>query len=181
MTAPTPATRIRNIQVHEGYARPGSNSKIMTSIALHATDYFNNNRGANEVRGLADKARKVLFKAMKDAGIDAFGLDIPLGAGMTALDVAIGIPEKIYMDPAVLFALMGCDKDPKKIPAFLGLVSVTKAAIVEQLGTVIASRCEKTGFGTEDVFVKAPKPKTNVVNSWTPGAEAKKQRVAKAA
>lgn len=153
-----PAARIRNIRVSalSEQAPPGSNSKVSSDMKLHAEAYYTQNRAANEARGVADKNRKILFKEMKAAGVESFNLDIPQAGGMTVLDVAIETPTKLYMDPAVLFVVMGCDKDRKKIPAFLELVSVTKAAIVEQLGSAIALRCEKDGFGKEDVFVKVP-------------------------
>jgi hypothetical protein len=154
---PPPPPRIRtraigNAPAENPRAVAGDNAPAPTKAQKDlAQAFFLSNQIANAAKSRADKARKDLFKSMKEEGTGSFEHTFKDHEGAKFIvDVAIETPTMNYIDIDTLRKLVKPD-------VFDKIITATKTAVETHAGKAIALEAEKTKPGTENVNVKARK------------------------
>jgi len=125
---------------------------VPDSLKRQAVDFFVENNAANEHGTKAKNIRKALFADMLAAGVKAFRATFVGEAGSVDLSVEIGPGRATSeVDMAMLRQIVGDDEK------LLSLCTMTKTAVSEHFGTLIADRVSKPVAGTENVQVKVAK------------------------
>lgn len=115
-----------------------------------AAEFHRLNTKANECKRKADKARKDLYKEMKEHGLQTFDLITSIEGRDVSLEVKIGSSVSTVIDVAALRKIVSEEK-------FLQIISATKTNVEKYGGKDVSSRVSKTVTGTENVSVKAKK------------------------
>ncbi len=149
---PPPAPRIRTRAIAQPDANPraviGNNAPPATKAQKDlAQTFFLANQIANSAKAKADKARKELFKSMKEEGTGSFEHTFKDHEGTKFIvDVALETPTTTYIDVDVLRKLVKPD-------VFDKIITATKTAVETHAGKAVALEAEKTKAGTENVKV----------------------------
>lgn len=153
---PPPPPRVRTRAIAQPAENPravmGDNAPAATKAQKDlAQTFFLANQIANSAKAKADKARKELFKSMKEDGTGSFEHTFKDAEGSKFIvDVSIDTPTTNYIDVDVLRKLVKPD-------VFDKIITATKTAVETHAGKAIALEAEKTKPGTENVNVKARK------------------------
>ena len=116
-----------------------------------AVEHYDNNIQANFHKRTSDKARKELYKGMKEHAVVGFDCRFKDADGREVLLTAlISAPTGNTVDVQKLRKLVTEEQ-------FIKMASVTQAAIEEVVGTAILNQCLVPSVGTENVTVKAAK------------------------
>lgn len=146
MTTPRTRTRTRSRQIQTGQTDTGPTA----SMKENARTFFTENQLSNKHKRAADKARKALLVEMADAKQDPFSFTTTIDGKRQTLDVEIAAGTAVQVDVAKLRKLV----DEK---TFMSIISASKTAIVDAVGTVIADQCTKTVPGNKNANVKVAK------------------------
>lgn len=150
-----PRQRTRAINVDDAGAPRRPVAKITTAMRENAALYYIQNKACNAAKSAAEKARKLLYREMKDSDVSDFLLDIDVeGTGRVKTKVEIEQPEATYMDVRKLWTILNAANDPKGLESFLNTVTATKADVERVHGKNLSTRIEATKPGTENVKVK---------------------------
>lgn len=116
-----------------------------------AVETYDHNVQANFHKRTSDKARKELYKGMKDNAVVAFDCKFKdTDDREILLHAMISAPTGNTVDVQKLRKLVTEEQ-------FVKMASVTQAAIEEVVGTAILNQCLVPLVGTENVTVKAAK------------------------
>lgn len=137
-------THLRQIETSQSETGPTS------SMKENARTFFTENQLSNKHRRAADKARKALLVEMADAKQESFNFTTTIDGKKQTLDVEIAAGTAVQVDVVKLRTLV----DEK---TFMAIVSASKTAIVDAVGTVIADQCTKTVPGNKNANVKVHK------------------------
>lgn len=142
----TPRTRTRTRRIETGHADTGPTH----SMKENARTFYTENTKANAHKRAADKARKALLVEMVDAKQEPFSFTTTIDGKRQTLDVSVDQRPSLEVDVAKLKTLV----DEK---TFMKIVSASKNAIVDEVGTVISDQCTKTVPGSTNANVKVAK------------------------
>lgn len=113
-----------------------------------AKEFYFANKEANAASNKSGKARKALFAGMLDVGIRAFGFRATQDGD--AVDLQVEIAEGRCTSKVNIEKLRKLLNDDEKLIQF---VSMTKTAVVENFGSIMADQVCETFPGTETVKV----------------------------
>ena len=105
---------------------------------------FKLNIEQNEIQGKYRKARAKLLRQMRDKGVAEVKAKGDFGIELVAL---VAKPTLTKIDVVKLKAYIGETR-------FMEVVSASKTAVTEKVGSEIAEQCETTELGEENVTVK---------------------------
>ena len=146
MTATRTRTRTRPRRVETGQADGGPTA----SMKENARTFFTENQLSNKHKRAADKARKALLVEMADTKQEPFEFTTTIDGKKQTLRCEIAAGTAVQVDVHKLRTLV----DEK---TFMAIVSASKTAIVDAVGTVIADQCTKTVPGNKNANVKVAK------------------------
>ena len=122
------------------------------NLAQLMLDYYRASLEANAASRKAEKARKSLYKQMKDARIERKVIEAALAEGEppVKLEAVVAAPkrDKVLVDRLIKLV----DND-----TFLQIVSATKTAVDKFAGTAVTARCCEEVQGEEIVTVSLAK------------------------
>lgn len=125
----------RPTYVHDGEAWQQNDAADLLTPLLQS--YATHNAEKNTASTAETKAKKALNEAMLKGNTDSHTATVVLPNGNTqVMTASIEASEEEYIDPAKVFAFVG-----KDLKTFLGLVSISKQAIVDALGANAATAC----------------------------------------
>lgn len=115
----------------------------MESLAI---EFFRSNAAANAAKRSAEKARELLYAAMKAEGIEKFNVQDEL----TSLEAKIFASSKNIIDVESLAKFVSPE-------TFIKIVSATQKNVIEHAGSDVAMRCLRLVQGEENVSVTTVK------------------------
>lgn len=124
-----------------------STSKVTPEMTKLAAEYYRENKKMNTAKSASEKARKLLYTQMKEAGLKSFDFDTNLDGTDLILSALISARAGSVIDVDYLYKNLPIDD-------FLKAVGASKKAVVDVAGTDMATRASRATEGTPNVGVK---------------------------
>ena len=121
-------------------------TQISDEVKQLVKDTYKAKAQKNEATRAEAKARKALFKEMKDQGLSKFSTVAVVDGKRITLEAEITQPERIAVDISILKGLVSEEE-------FLAIVSATQTSVVKHAGEATLRRCSESTKGTENVSV----------------------------
>lgn len=117
------------------------------SMRQLAAEFFRENKAMNAAKSKAEKARKALYKMMKDNNLKTLSFDTSIDGKTVSLDATISTPSGTAMDVAKLYKTLPFDE-------FISIVTASAKSVGDKAGKEIVAQVSVSTTGTENVSVK---------------------------
>lgn len=125
-------------------------NKVSSEMEKLAKDFYRANSIANAEKRTAEQARELLYKEMKEAGVENFRTVFQSELGPVAIEAKLKTTTRKVIDIEALAKLVSPE-------TFRKVVSASQKAVTEVAGSDIAVRCLVETTGDENVSVAAAK------------------------
>lgn len=125
-------------------------NKVSSEMEKLAKDFYRANSVANAEKRTAEQARELLYKEMKEAGVENFRTVFQSELGPVAIEAKLKTTTRKVIDIEALAKLVSPE-------TFRKVVSASQKAVTEVAGSDIAVRCLVETTGDENVSVAAAK------------------------